>query len=323
MVKMLMVQLVVSESSTMSDVEEYSGYSSVESSGDDESYRIDHYYVRNNRYKLMSNTYDDMSTESEESCSSQFEASSDEEQDEDCNDFGRPMKRIRRTADIPYDIHRYTPELNMNDIRDIGRKYYFQNDAIMCINGIGVNKQFCLCTTNGVNRARLHMKKSMNFFQFVLSPRRFLLVVFSFIYLLTLHHEYELPQYRQRHKHVCQKCTMLEWWIKSYNNETADMILFLYVNYVAPQQFKHKCIVNSIERYLLKKYSSAYLPCYIETTFKYMNKFTANLFVNKILFLLYRYGAKMSESSADFNQNQLVKLYILCGKYNLLRTKHK
>ena len=263
----------------------------------------------------MSNINEDVSSESDDSCSSQFESSDQSSSSSSDEEENFSTKRTRRRAKIPFDVDRYTPTLNMNDVRDMGRKHYLQNETIMWINGLSVNKKFCLCTSSDVNKARLHMKKTFAYFQSALSPRRFLLVVFSFIYLITLHYEYELPQYRRRHKYVCQRCTMLEWWSKSYNDRPSKMVMFLYVNYVAPQQFKHKCIVNSIERYLLKKYSFAYIPCYIKTLPKYMNECNVKEIVNKIVFLLYRYGARMSESSADFSQNQLVQLCITCSQY--------
>lgn len=310
---MLACNLFAPDPSTMSDSESYFGYSSVESnisSSDDD--HIHYIYAKNKRFKTMSNIDAALSSESDNSCSSQFESTSEDEEEDD-DDF--VQKPVRRSAQVPFDVYRYTPTMKMADIRDMGRKYYLQNQAIIWSNGLCVNKNFCLCTSSGVDRARLHMTKTFNHFRNALSLRRFLLVVFSFIYLLTLRHKYELPQYTRRHKYICERCTMLKWWLKGYNDDLPEMIMFLYVNYVAPQQFRRTYNVNSIERYLLKKYTTTYIPCYIKTTSKYINKDTAKKFVNKIVYILYHYGEQMSKSSFEYHQNQLVQLCVMCHKY--------
>ncbi|AKR17497.1 hypothetical protein [Mocis latipes granulovirus] len=289
--------------------------SPIESESDDnDPESLKNYCVRSNRFfplsteeyvlEFSTKKYD----ESDRSCNSQFE-------DSDYEECPRKVKRVRRSASIPLEVKRYTPTMKMARVRDMGRCYFNQNHALACNNGWGVHKNFCICTGKE-NLGRAHMIETFAHFKKALSPKRFLYVLFSYIYLITLHDsDYILPIDKVAHEDVCNECTMIKWWLKDYNNNVSALVMYLYANYAAPQQFRYTVIVNSIERYLLKKHSNVYITCFIETLHKYLNENTAMYYVKKILYLLYRCGEEMTSSSVNFCDNQLMKLCVLCKNY--------
>lgn len=272
-------------------------------------------YVKNKRYRFMtgschetSETDDEVNTtrfDSTQFESSQSECSSQSESDDSDKFYGK-----RARLEEPYHVYRYVPRLKISYIRRMGYKYNGQTYAIWYIASLGVNERFCICTGQNEDKATTHMRNSFIYFKRVLSPRRFLYVLFSFIYIFSMRQKYTL--YR-KHKYECSKCTMVEWWSKS--SSYLDMIMYLYNQYVSPERCtQFKDIVFTIERYLLKKHSDTFIPFYFKSLREYMTRTNAHMFVDKVMYLLIKFGAKMC-NGRNFESNLLLQLLYLCSNF--------
>ena len=270
-------------------------------------------FVKNKRYRYMRGPRP-YSSESDGGSSSQLDGSSTsaDEEDEPVN-FGRYAKRARRCTEMPFQVYRYTPDLKIARIRDMGRKHDFQNEIILMVNSIRVNENFCMCTSGGIEKSNQHMRNTFYYFEQMLSPRRFLYVLFSFIYLFTMRQTRDWHVTVDR-KYVCHECTMITWWSKSCSY--SDMIMYLYNQYVTSQRCtEYMDIVCSIDRYLLKKHSDAFMPHYVDSLYEYVTEETAHMYVDKVAYLLARYGHRLCDSNRNFENNLFIKLMDMCKNY--------
>lgn len=308
------------------------------------------HYSPNTYYYLLENkSYDINSSEEETDDSSgasnseivSSTSSSDSDFDDDylgeeyynrlVSHFNRVDRRRRKT--IPFHVERFTPDLNMREVREFGRHNSEQHENLLKVCDVRVNKRFCVCVSGNEYKARKHMKDTLSYFRFVFSNNRFLSVMFGLFYAILSRKMFKLPENRACGSRLCSKCTMLFWWFNGFSRDVSKMIVFMHTNFISPYQFYSTDInyeysnnyssVKHIEKYLLKKQPQAYITSYLNVAkIKFEKRMDSTVYSNffyKTLYMLYKYGGDMCASSVEYHDNQIIKLYLLCNKFEMFK----
>nr|AXS01054.1 ORF035 [Spodoptera frugiperda granulovirus] len=234
-------------------------------------------------------------------------------------------KKCRRWHyQTPYTVIRYTPYLRLLLVRDFGRRHVNQYESVVTMNTLQVNRTFCMCTDPLASKSRAHLINTLNHIRYVFSRRRFMNILISFFYLFFMGNRtrVRLAKNPNPDVNVCDKCYMVDWWMRAFDDDPLDLAMFIYETYVLRYEYKQGSGYKYIFEFMLKVQPVSFVVNYVNITFKYiMNQNKTNQmwmmrrFRRKLYLMLYDNGAKWYTTTGTTCKNNLILyLYVWFNK---------
>ncbi|AAR28929.1 ORF165 [Leucania separata nucleopolyhedrovirus] len=239
------------------------------------------------------------------------------------HDERRRTEKLQRRAErdefnlpprLPEHVTRYVPQMSLFEMNRLAKKHESRHSYICDLKSYCVSRRFCACTGDRF-LPRQHLYRTLSYLRWHLNNKRFVGFVFSLMYVLMMKNMKRYPPMHK--KYVCQKCTMLKWWVSGFNDSAGELIMYVYRTFIAPSKFccNSKSYIDCIENLLIEKLPLMFAE-YLLNSVPPRDKTKVHL---AYLNLLYYRGKVLCNSSTSLDENILIKLYFKCKETEYLR----